>query len=340
MIYFLVPRNLSRAVAASQIVPMAANIPNQVKTIVFKSNKNFIQTENSLLLKQSLVVMLICNLKSGDVVYTREFDDFLKSLFVKIILRKKIKIIYNFRGLGSEESWGRHRSKIRRSILQVIEGLIYYCADEVVVVSNNFKRYLKHKYGSRKTDVIEMHCSVARNYLKQSFSRGSLRFLYLGGFSVWQKPCEVIEIFKKLKKKYHGSKLTIISYSQPDARLQNLIESNNVEIISLSHENVVQVLPLYDFGFILRDNILMNQVSSPIKFSEYVAMGVVPIISPGVGDFYEVSKRKALAVCTNDHFDFSLDDFEKILNDEKIHERLYEFSKDFLWKNSLRKFPV
>lgn len=340
MIYFFVPRNLPKAVVESQIVAMVANLPNKEKKIIFKANKNFIPTENSLLLKKSLVATLILDLKSGDVVYAREFDDFLKIFFVKILLKKEIKIIYNFRGLGSEESWRRHGSKIRRTILQVIEGLIYFCADEVVVVSKNFKRYLENKYGSRKTDVVVLPCSVEKSYLKPSFSQDFLRFLYLGGFSVWQKPSEAIEIFQKLKKKYRNSKLTIISYSQPDARLQGLIESNNVEIVSLPHEKVVRMLPAYDFGFILRENILMNQVSSPIKFSEYVAMGVVPIISPGVGDFYEVSKLKSLAVCTDDNFDFSLDSFEKILNDATIHQRLYELSKDFLWENSLRRFPV
>jgi len=66
--------------------------------------------------------------------------------------------------------------------------------------------------------------------------------------------------------------------------------SESIAVKTVSPEDITIELTPYQYGFILRDEHIMNQVSCPIKLCEYLANGVIPIMSQGIGDFATQAK--------------------------------------------------
>jgi glycosyltransferase involved in cell wall biosynthesis len=64
----------------------------------------------------------------------------------------------------------------------------------------------------------------------------------------------------------------------------------------LEHEDLPHYLALGDLAFLVREENLVNSVSSPTKFPEYLACGLPVVISPGVGDCTEIVERMGLGV--------------------------------------------
>lgn len=49
-----------------------------------------------------------------------------------------------------------------------------------------------------------------------------------------------------------------------------------------------QVLGAYKYGFIVRDDIAVNNVATPTKMNSYMAAGVIPVYSDVINDFRTV----------------------------------------------------
>jgi len=47
-----------------------------------------------------------------------------------------------------------------------------------------------------------------------------------------------------------------------------------------------------DYGLLIRENSVTNQVASPVKFAEYLACGLKVIISEDLGDYTKLSSQK------------------------------------------------
>ncbi len=55
---------------------------------------------------------------------------------------------------------------------------------------------------------------------------------------------------------------------------------------SVPPEELAAKLSQFEFGLILREDSIVNQVSSPTKMAEYLSHGVIPIVdSPAIGDY-------------------------------------------------------
>jgi len=55
-------------------------------------------------------------------------------------------------------------------------------------------------------------------------------------------------------------------------------------VTSVAHTEVPEYLNAADIGLLLREPTPTNYVASPFKFGEYVACGVMPVVSPHIGD--------------------------------------------------------
>lgn len=67
---------------------------------------------------------------------------------------------------------------------------------------------------------------------------------------------------------------------------------DNVQIIeSVPNDEMVQYLNAADYGLLLRDNIVLNNVASPVKFAEYQLCGLPVIISEAVCDYAQYTQK-------------------------------------------------
>ena len=66
-----------------------------------------------------------------------------------------------------------------------------------------------------------------------------------------------------------------------------------------------------DFGLLLRENNIVNNVASPTKFAEYLMAGLPVIISNGIGDFSYFVRFKNVGICIDSHIDKGIELLDK-----------------------------
>lgn len=276
--------------------------------------------------------------KSISSLYCRSvFEFFIIFLIKSLTFSNNLKITYDFRGLAFAESELKSNNFLKKSILKKLEYFAYVRADKINTVSINFKNFLQDEFKFRK-DISVIPCCVEA-VTKGSFNKNTreLKFVYLGSVSKWQKVDLVLEIFSEISSKIDCS-LTIITNQKHE--VENLAShiGVNVKILSLPHSEINEELQNYDFGFLLRDNILLNNVASPVKFLEYISNGVIPIISEGVGDYSSIVKKNKIGILYNTNTDELINQIFSILKDTEVYDKMYKISQQYVWEKYYIKY--
>ena len=172
------------------------------------------------------------------------------------------------------------------------EAAIAKKADIVVVVTDSMKNHFIAKHSPRKNlhfitiptltenGPIQQPCQMARSYFC-----GKPFIVYAGGTQKWQCIHLIQEVLQK------ASKLAFYHIYVPEAdsfweAWGDVRRPSNLVVQSLSHDELLQRYHNYHYGFILREDIVVNRVACPTKLIEYLEHGIVPIMhSPYIGDF-------------------------------------------------------
>ncbi|WP_027187152.1 glycosyltransferase [Desulfovibrio cuneatus] len=159
----------------------------------------------------------------------------------------------------------------------------------VVVVSEAMAKYLQQKYGACvKGDIIVLPIfpSLPSSLDDKTIDNEKPIAIYAGGLHKWQLAPEMAKAillqptlcnYKIFTPQPEGFKKL---FTQP------LPDCCEIEISSKPHTELISEYARSHFGFILREDIVVNHVACPTKLVEYIGMGIVPIIkSPFIGDF-------------------------------------------------------
>jgi hypothetical protein len=86
----------------------------------------------------------------------------------------------------------------------------------------------------------------------------------------------------------------IVFFSPQNSSLDQLQKSFPSQVIRkhLNSAQVAQYLIVGDYGLLIREDSVTNQVASPVKFAEYLACGLKVIISQKLGDYTELAEQK------------------------------------------------
>jgi GT2 family glycosyltransferase/glycosyltransferase involved in cell wall biosynthesis len=111
--------------------------------------------------------------------------------------------------------------------------------------------------------------------------------VYAGGLQRWQQVPKMLDaIARTIGQVEHR-----LYCSEPQALRAQLAPhlAARVVVESKSHEALVELYDECHFGFVLRDDGIVNRVACPTKLVEYIAAGIVPIVdSPRIGDFAQL----------------------------------------------------
>ena len=79
----------------------------------------------------------------------------------------------------------------------------------------------------------------------------------------------------------------IIFLAQQEKSIDRLREKFPQQVLQkwVAHNQVTDILAACDYGILIRENTVTNQVASPTKFAEYLASGLPVIISANLGDY-------------------------------------------------------
>lgn len=251
--------------------------------------------------------------------------------FFRVYMKGYKKIIYWMQGIESEESFLKHNSKVRVFILDKFTKFALKRSTAVFYVSKAMKDYENNKFhiDTNEKSFI-MPCfntyidiktiETARKYEKNIFA-------YVGSLSKWQCFDKTLDFYKKIYEIVPNCELKI--FTEEKERAIKLLEEKKIKkyhIDFVKPENLTKSLADVKFGFVLRDNIAVNNVATPTKLSSYMAAGVIPIYSDCLFAFDEVAKKIKFAI----PIDENLNIHEKLINLCKENIAVNEVEKEYL----------
>lgn len=242
-------------------------------------------------------------LSNNNAVYITSLSDIKKGddvigitpkAFWNIIKQKKANLIIHwFQGVTPEEvdfyemSWMKKAlSKIRYSIL---ERIILKNSDLNFFVSNTMLLHYKKKYGYTKRNNYVMPCFnqplLEKAFYDEKYSRPS--FVYTGNLAKWQCFEPMVALFKQIKDHLPEASLTI--YTMESDKAQTILDKYRIEaaIKYVPYQQLAEEIKKYKYGFILREDNVVNNVATPTKMNSYLASGIIPIYTDVVGAYKE-----------------------------------------------------
>lgn len=236
----------------------------------------------------------------GSIIHVRSYLPMPIALFLKFLF--KAKVIFDMRGLLPEEHIylnNKSTNSINYKLLKSMERIFVKKSDEIIVVSKIFQEYILNKYEvsnitviycSANDEIIVGDDSISYDQLRYKYgmSDGQILIAYVGSFYKYQNIDQIVDFISKLSDKT-DLKFAIFTKNKKAEVLELLkkydIDIKNIIIDFVPNKVLVNYLKHFDYGVIIRDNNIINQVSSPIKISEYIINDMKVLFSGSLGDF-------------------------------------------------------
>nr|WP_302829023.1 glycosyltransferase [uncultured Bacteroides sp.] len=266
-----------------------------VPLLPFTGNSSFIQWICDL---WTSIAILFIYLRHRPEMIVGEYSTSYSAMKMKNLLN--CKYIADMHGALPEEYTYNNPNIVqwRLNYITRLETLTSKKADYIICQSEEMKRHIAKKYSVNKERVFVYKCGVNTKMFKLEedkksvirkqlgISDNSFVFVYVGGLMKWQKIEESLMIFADTHKIVDDCKFLILTREVDTLKLllkQLNLEylSNDVIALSSPFDKVSDYLNAADVAFLLRDNVVMNQVASPTKLAEYMACGL-PVISSKV----------------------------------------------------------
>jgi len=208
-------------------------------------------------------------------------------------------------GVVPEESYMRNKSKLRFWILSMMERIVLNRAKIVFFVSAAMREHYQKKYGINLTKKsIVMPCFNERNIVEDAFKEekyATNTFVYVGSLHVWQCFEQTAELYARIEKRAEG-KTKFFVYTFQKELAEEIIKKHGIEnytVDCVDKEELSQRIKGMKYGFVLREDCVVNNVATPTKFSNYLANGIIPIYSSTVKSFAEFDKENKLGIVCN-----------------------------------------
>jgi glycosyltransferase involved in cell wall biosynthesis len=268
------------------------------------------------------------------ILHARNFFSAFISVIIKIFFKSDLKILYDSRGLAIEERiFSGQLNKLSEKILIILEKIIVNKSDSIVVVSEKLKEHLLNKHGNsilKKINIINNKTIIPSVNSELTEIKSDLFYtgVYSGSAAGWQNLNGMMELFKIAFSRFDNIKIKILTW-QKDRFIKKLINypelNNKIELLSLEQEKVFDNLINCNFGIIFRGNNLISRVSSPLKFSEYLAAGLPVLINEGVGDMEDIILQNNIGVIIREeNYYAALKEMIDLLKDKQIYSRCRE----------------
>ena len=257
-----------------------------------------------------LGISLVCP-ETEDVSQQYHFDkkkDFVVCdsplISIHYYLRGFKKIITWYQGVSPEESYMNNHSKLRFWVLSWIEKIMLKHSQMNVLISQQMQSFYEQKYHLKISNAFLMPCynsfyldeTVFRNQNK--FSTPS--FVYVGGMQKWQCVEDIVKLYAAIEAQLPDAKLYIYTKDEQAANVyMQQYHVKNYEIQFVQPDQLDDALKDKKYGFVLREDIPINQVATPTKLSNYTANGLIPIYSGCLDSFARIGAELGIGICVD-----------------------------------------
>lgn len=157
----------------------------------------------------------------------------------------------------------------------------------VIVVTEAMRQYLQQKFRQAlkaQSTCFPMFPSLTPAQAERPLFDGMPVVVYAGGLHKWQQVPKMVDAIIKTaaccNHRFYTPEPEVVRAMLP----AGLVDKVTVE--AKAHAELMDLYSACHYGFILREDIIVNRVACPTKLVEYLAMGIVPIVdSEDIGDF-------------------------------------------------------
>ena len=205
--------------------------------------------------------------------------------------RKTKLILHWFQGVAPEEvsfyTYAIWKKLLMRKVYSWLEYFTLRKSDFNFFVSNGMMQHYARKYGYMNNNYFIMPC-FNQSLLLDAFTDEKYErptFVYTGSLSKWQCFEPMLLLYKKIKARLPLATLTIYTKEREKAIFLLRKYDVDAEIKYVSYQQLAMELKEYKYGFILRENNIVNNVATPTKMNSYLASGVIPIYTDVIDDY-------------------------------------------------------
>ena len=249
----------------------------------------------------------------------------------KLITRGYTRVIVWFQGIEPEESYMSHHSRMRYFVLSHMEKKILKRGSFFIFVSEEMMRHYEKKYRMK----IEQKKSYIMPCQNTEFHPESFKhvekykrniFVYTGSMAVWQKFEDTVKAYKMVETKgIDHCELWVFTSEKDEAK--RILEKYGVKkykIDYVSNNELAIALSDAKYGFIIREDNLVNRVATPTKISTYLSCGLIPIYSSCLKDFSSIATNMAYKICYDKSFIEEVTHFSrKEIKNEDVFDEFY-----------------
>jgi glycosyltransferase involved in cell wall biosynthesis len=227
------------------------------------------------------------------------------------------KVIYDGRGAITAE-WKEYQvvsnSQLVNEIFELEKETVLK-SDYKIAVSEQLVNYWKREFKYEGTNHVIIPCTLNKIYEDVLISRESIEqtrkfiglnkndiaFIYSGSIAGWQSFNLLNDFIKPLLIKRTHIKLIFLAHKDEHILKLEYEFPNRVFCFHVKPNEVQKYLLAADYGLLIRESTVTNQVASPVKFAEYLACGLPVIISENLGDYSSfVQHNPTLGFVLND----------------------------------------
>lgn len=250
----------------------------------------------------------------------------------------------------------------RASIVQRLEArerkTLRACAS-AFCVSRKMVEHVVQKYGTAEDKLQVVPCCVSsvlvgehlelRHEMRRNLGlENKLVLVYSGGTDRYQCVSEMCALFANLANQRDDVFWLILSWGDHGIFRRNLIQQGldpqQFSLKSVRQNEVHDHLLAADVGLLLREDHVLNRVSSPTKFAEYLAAGVPVITTPYVGDVSGAVVQENIGSIVDLPLSADLDGLMMFLDSVQrqrnaFARRCLEFvERDWTWESRVSQF--
>ena len=138
-----------------------------------------------------------------------------------------------------------------------------------------------------------MTCSNEPFHREAFFTEGKYDhpvFLYAGSLAKYQRIDLMLDAFAQAQQALPEARLLFYTRELDEAK--RLVEERGLHNVEISYKTQVELpaaIAVAKYGFVIRDDSIVNRISTPTKISTYIANGIIPIYSPSLLSFSETA---------------------------------------------------
>lgn len=245
---------------------------------------------------------------------------------IKYYLKGYKNFILWQQGATADESYMRNHSKLRYWMLNKIDTFAMKKARFILYVSDYMREHYEQLAGcsfKEKSYIMPCFNEVYDEAVYQYKDYGKKVFTYVGSLDLWQCFEQTVTLYKQIEERISNTMFKVLTFNVDEAkRILSEKGVKNYSVACVPKEKVKQELLEVTYGFILREDNMVNRVATPTKFSSYLASGVIPIFSDCLKDFSKASQgcEYVMSVQQNNDVDQIVDFVNKKIDSDKLKE--------------------